>query len=165
MKKKIILSIVLLIIIIISIVGVIILIDNKRFNSSNNNDNNNNNNLSSKIGENAEIVEFNERLFLAQVDDVYINMEDYEGKYIKYTGFVYNVPETDDFVIAREYFCCGDDSTLVGFEAITDEKFQNDTWVTVTGKIVLSDKYEYLTPIMEVVDIEKATPGERYVYY
>ena len=160
--KKIILIIVLIFIIIGIGIGVIILNENSRFKSQDSIDESN---LQGKLEDGTEIIKFNDRLFLANLDDVYMNIEKYEGKIIQYTGFIHNIPDTDNFVVAREYFCCGFDASLVGFEAITDKKFKDDIWVTVTGKIVKSDKYEYVSPVMEVIDIVETSPGERYVYY
>ena len=159
--KKIILIILLSIIIIGIVIGVFVINENIRFSK----ENTNNESLKGKIEEGTEILKFSERLFLAQLDDVYMNMEEYEGRIIEYTGFVHNIPKTNDFVVAREYYCCGDDASLVGFEAVTDEKFKDETWVKVIGKIVLSNKYEYVTPVLEVLSIEETVQGERYVNY
>ena len=161
MKKKIIL-IIILVLIIACIIALIININNKsRFENVNKLDED----IKDKLEETDKIVEFNEKLFLAQMDDVYVNMEKYEGKVIQYEGFIYNIPDDENYVIGRENYCCGTDSYLVGLEVISDKKFENDTWVKITGKVVLSNKYEHITPMLEVVDVQLTDPKERFVSY
>ena len=159
--KKIILIILLMLIVVGVCIGVFIMNEDSRFKENQNT----NIDIYGKIEDSSNIIKFNDRLFLAQIDDIYMNIDKYEGKIIQYNGFIYNIPESENFVVAREYFCCGYDASIVGFETISDKKFAKDTWVTVTGKIVKSDKYEYVSPIIEVIDIQETTPGERYVYY
>lgn len=174
-KKKVILIILLILIIVLIVIGIIVLnnsveetIQSDSVTSSNQGDGSNST-LDSTIQVpevEGDAVTLNDRFFLSQLDDIYLNYEDYEGKTIQYEGFIYNIPDTDNIVVCRNYYCCGYDASLVGLECIYDEsEFENDTWVTVTGTIVISDKYTYLTPLVEVTSIVETEEGERIVGY
>lgn len=167
MKKKILLTLLLIIMLLSIVVGGVLLNDNITKTSENNvgiYGDSDLNSGSSKVGKNAIIL--TDKLFLPQLDDIYYNSGEYVGKIVQYEGFIYNIPDTNNMVVARDFYCCGFDSSLVGLECIgSEEKFENDEWVTVTGKIVLSDKYEYVTPVLEVISLVRSKEGERIVGY
>jgi len=87
-----------------------------------------------------EIVEIKEKMFIAQVNDVYLNADDYLGKTVKLEG-VFKQDEgydkTYSFVLRYGPGCCGTDGN-VGFEvAWADEKAKPypavGSWVEATG--------------------------------
>ena len=93
----------------------------------------------------GDVIEINERIFIAQTNDVYYNPEDYLGKTIKYEGIfdVYTAPETGEkyyAVIRYGPGCCGNDGN-VGFEVIWNNDYPNqDDWVEAVG--ILEDYEE-----------------------
>ena len=95
-------------------------------------------------------LEIREKLFVAQMNDIYINTDDFLGKTIKYEG-----------MFAREYYeltdsyfnmvfrfgpgCCGTDG-VVGLEVAWDEEKEDELpsdndWVEVIGVV---EEYEEL---------------------
>jgi uncharacterized membrane protein YcgQ (UPF0703/DUF1980 family) len=100
----------------------------------------------------AEILEIKETLFLTQVNDIYINPDDYWDKLIKFEGILQSVAdESDDglrhyFVIRYGPGCCGFDG-LVGFEVIGSANYPADnTWVEAIGALetAVHEGEEYL---------------------
>jgi len=91
---------------------------------------------------NKGIIEIKEKMFLSQVNDVYLNAEDYLGKTIKLEGIFKQDDGYDKsyfFVIRYGPGCCGYDGTA-GFEvAWTNEKANPypavDSWVEATGEL------------------------------
>jgi len=94
-----------------------------------------------KKTENDNIIEIKEKMFVTQVNDVYLNPEDYLGKTIKLEGVFKNEQTYDGdqycFVIRYGPGCCGNDG-IVGFEIKWDENNSKpypkaDSWVESTG--------------------------------
>ena len=88
-----------------------------------------------------DVIEITENLFVAQINDVYLNPDDYLRETFRYEGIftVFEVPErgrTYYSVIRYGPGCCGFDAD-VGFEVIWDKPYpkQND-WVEATGVLV-----------------------------
>ncbi|MDR2842455.1 MAG: hypothetical protein LBV52_04580 [Spirochaetaceae bacterium] len=93
---------------------------------------------------NNKIVEIKEKLFVAQVQDVYLNSEDYIGKTIKLEG-LFKTEISDEtgkeynYVMRYGPGCCGNDSSC-GFEIAWDKTYpQTDEWVEAVGVL---DSYE-----------------------
>jgi len=92
------------------------------------------------------VVEIKEKMFLAQVNDVYLNAEDYLGKTIKLEGIFKEEQGYEKaycFVVRYGPGCCGNDGNA-GFEvAWAKEKAHPypaiDSWVEATGVL---KKYE-----------------------
>lgn len=95
---------------------------------------------SAAIKENSKdkVVKINERLFIAQTNDIYMNAEDYLGKTISYEGIYKTVNNEDSgeilhFVIRYGPGCCAYDAEA-GFEVVWDKEWpQDDDWCEVTG--------------------------------
>jgi len=87
------------------------------------------------------VVEIKDKMFIQQINDIYLNPGDYENKTIKLEG-IYDVwqDETDSnrsrfAVYRRAPGCCGDDGK-VGFEfEYNGEKPILGDWVAVEGRI------------------------------
>jgi uncharacterized membrane protein YcgQ (UPF0703/DUF1980 family) len=91
-----------------------------------------------------EVIEIKEKMFISQVNDVYLNPEDYLGKTIKLQGLFkmeqgYN--KSYCFVLRYGPGCCGFDGN-VGFEVLwnkdNDKKKPypgEDSWVEATGEL------------------------------
>jgi hypothetical protein len=87
------------------------------------------------------IVEIKEKMFIAQVNDVYLNPDDYVGKTIKLEGLF--MTQDNGSYIPPYYFvirygpgCCGNDGNA-GFEVIWDKQEpvypQDNEWVEAVG--------------------------------
>jgi len=101
---------------------------------------------------NDNIVEIKEKMFVTQVNDVYLNPEDYLGKTIKLEGVFKNEKSYDGeqycFVIRYGPGCCGNDG-IVGFEIKWDEDNakpypKDDSWVESTGVLKQYEVEGYL---------------------
>ena len=92
----------------------------------------------------GDTVSITEKLFVAQVNDIYYNADDYLGKTIQYEGIFHHY---EDPVTGLIYFsvlrygpgCCGIDD-VVGFEVIWDHAYpETNDWVFVQG---ILEEYE-----------------------
>jgi len=97
------------------------------------------------------IIEIKEKMFIAQINDVYLNADDYFGKTIKLEG-MFKQDEVDSktysFVIRYGPGCCGYDGNA-GFEIAwsTEKPYpEADSWVEVVGvlKSYEEDQLKYL---------------------
>jgi uncharacterized membrane protein YcgQ (UPF0703/DUF1980 family) len=97
------------------------------------------------------VVEIKEKMFIAQVNDVYLNADDYMGKTIKLEG-IFKQDEGYDksyfFVIRYGPGCCGFDGTA-GFEVVwANEKAGHypavDSWVEAAGVLKSYKEDEYM---------------------
>jgi len=100
-------------------------------------------------GEASDTVEIGEKMFIAQINDIYLNADDYLGKKIKLEGvFKKSTGENPYyFVIRYGPGCCGNDG-LVGFEVAWDkEKAQpypaDDSWVEAKGVLKSYEEQGY----------------------
>jgi len=90
----------------------------------------------------ADIIEVSDKMFLTQVNNIYINREDYIGKTIRYEG-IFKVQSPSDnqppsfYALRYGPGCCGDDGNI-GFEVLWDgETIEDDAWVEIVGKLQL----------------------------
>ncbi|WP_461246731.1 TIGR03943 family putative permease subunit [Treponema sp. R6D11] len=90
---------------------------------------------------NDNIIEIKEKMFISQINDIYLNAEDYLGKTIKLQGlFKEEKPYEGDpyfFVLRYGPGCCGYDGNA-GFEIKWDESHAQpypkiDSWIETTG--------------------------------
>jgi uncharacterized membrane protein YcgQ (UPF0703/DUF1980 family) len=88
----------------------------------------------------ADIVEIGEKMFINQVNDVYLNSGDYLGKTIKLEGIFKRdegYEKTYFFVIRYGPGCCGNDGNA-GFEVVWANEKEHpypaeDSWVEAAG--------------------------------
>ena len=88
------------------------------------------------------VIEIKEKMFISQVNDVYLNPEDYLGKTIKLEG-LFKMEQGYDksycFVLRYGPGCCGNDGNI-GFEVAWDNEKKmpypgEDSWVEATGEL------------------------------
>jgi len=103
----------------------------------------------------ANVIEIKEKMFISQVNDVYLNKEDYFGKTIKLEGIFkmeYSTERAEPYCFVLRYGpgCCGTDGN-VGFEVawMNNKKKaypEKDAWVEAAGvlKTYEEDNFEYL---------------------
>jgi len=89
-----------------------------------------------KAKSNKGVVEIKEKMFISQVNDVYLNAEDYLGKTIKLEG-IFKQEEGYCFVIRYGPGCCGNDGNA-GFEVAwakgkAKQYPDADSWVEAKG--------------------------------
>jgi uncharacterized membrane protein YcgQ (UPF0703/DUF1980 family) len=96
------------------------------------------------------VLEIKDRLFIAQVSDVYKNSKDYIGTTLKYQGifgrFIENGEDIKNYYVVRYGpGCCAND-VYIGFEVILDGENISDkdyptenAWVEAIGKV---EEYE-----------------------
>jgi len=97
-----------------------------------------------------DVIEIKEKMFISQVNDVYLNKEDYLGKTIKLEG-LFKIGQADDksycFVLRYGPGCCGYDGN-VGFEVSWDKEKEKpypgeDSWVEATGELKMYEEDGY----------------------
>jgi uncharacterized membrane protein YcgQ (UPF0703/DUF1980 family) len=111
-----------------------------------------------------DLIEITEKMFIAQVNDVYLNSEDYLGKTIKLEGIFkceqfYGEDESYCFVIRYGPGCCGTDGNA-GFEVKWDKDSVQpypavESWVEATGilKMEEEDDFQYLYLDLSSLDV------------
>ena len=97
-----------------------------------------------------DVVEIKEKMFISQVNDVYLNKEDYLGKKIKLEG-LFKMEQGYDksycYVLRYGPGCCGYDGN-VGFEVSWNKDKEKpypgeDSWVEATGELKTYDEDGY----------------------
>lgn len=118
---------------------------------------------------NADEVVIQDRLFVAQFNDIYMNADDYMNRLIRYEG-IYN-EETDPrdgtvycYVYRYGPGCCGFDSN-VGFQvSIEGTPPAKEDWVEVEGYLDFYDRDGWRYLIFRVTDYTvKAERGQETV--
>ena len=116
-----------------------------------------------------DVIEISEKMFIAQLDDIYLNQSEYLNKTIRYEGIfeAYELGDTNSnqyHVFRRAPGCCGDDGQA-GFTILWDgQPPANNDWVEVTGTLQLHDdgNYEYL--VIEAATLSTLpTRGQEFV--
>ena len=115
-----------------------------------------------KNRENKEVVNIEEKVYLSQMTDVYMNTSDYVGRRISWEGYV--LPDQIDegvtgAVVRNTPGCCGDDG-LTGFyiQWAGAMPAEND-WVRVTGVLTVRAAEDNMYFLVEAEEIE--VMGER----
>jgi uncharacterized membrane protein YcgQ (UPF0703/DUF1980 family) len=87
----------------------------------------------------GDIIEIREKMFLAETNEIYLNVEDYLGKTIRYEGFFDQFTNNETrktycVVIRNGPGCCPGVDNTVGFEVFWDKGWPNrNDWVEATG--------------------------------
>ena len=117
----------------------------------------------------VELIELTNSNYTNVLKEVHDNLDKYIGKKIKFTGYIYRVPDFTDtqFVLARDMVINSNLKTLVvGFLCNYNnaKKFDNNTWVEITGTITKGTYHEEV-PVIEVTQMKNISrPAEIYVY-
>ncbi|MDR2073160.1 MAG: metal ABC transporter permease [Spirochaetaceae bacterium] len=136
-----------------------------------------------ETGVQSGIIEIKEKMFIAQINDVYLNPEDYLGKTIKLEG-LFKIDSYADmsrifcFVLRDGPGCCGNDGS-VGFEVSwpeasgtnstaplrADHEYPpQDQWVEAVGTLAFYEEegYPYLYLALDSLKV-KQTRGKVFV--
>ena len=100
----------------------------------------------------------------------YLYPNDFVGKKVTYTGFVYNDPQTMgyQFIFRFGIIHCIADSGVYGLATTgSDQTFKDNTWVTVTGTITVNyyQNLKQSLPILNLTEVKEVSqPDNPYVY-
>lgn len=118
----------------------------------------------------GDLIVVSDHNFVGWIQEIYENMEKYEGKKIKVIGFVYKSKDfsQNEFVPARMMMaCCTADLQPIGFLCRYEKTADlvKDTWIEVTGTIKVVHYNAQKTPVIMAEEIKRAsTPENEYVY-
>lgn len=126
---------------------------------------------SSKASEEEDILEITEKMYVAYINEIYMNTENYLGKKIKLEGMFTSAYEestgqTYYFVYRTGPGCCGNDGSMCGFEFTTSDAIpQENDWLEVVGTLDAYEQngYTYLTLRDSKVTV-KTERGKEVVY-
>ena len=117
----------------------------------------------------SDIINIEPSNYTNVLKTVHDNLNSYLGKKIKFSGYIYRVPDFKDtqFVLARDMIISSDLKTLVvGFlcDCPDAKKFDTNTWVEISGTIKKGSYHEEI-PVISITEIKQITkPSECYVY-
>lgn len=117
----------------------------------------------------SDIFNISSKNYTNVLKAVHEDTDTYIGKKINFTGYVYRILDFDDsqFVLARNMvISSGFNYVIVGFlcEYNDINKFEDGTWVNVTGEITKGN-YHGDIPIIRVIEINSCDkPNDEYVY-
>lgn len=101
--------------------------------------------------------------------DSHENINEYVGKRIKFSGFIYRLYDFNEnqFVLGRNMIISSDyQAVVVGFlcELNNNIKYKDGTWVEIEG-IIEKGEYHGEIPIVKITAIKEIkVPNEEYVY-
>lgn len=101
------------------------------------------------------------------LSDAYDNMENYLGKNISVTGYIFRLEDfgNNEFVIARDMLVDSSHSQVVGFLCNYNQisQYETNSWVKITGIIEIGHYFGEI-PVIRVKSIKKVTtPDEIFV--
>lgn len=107
--------------------------------------------------ENKEVISIDEKIFLSQMTDIYMNTNDYIGRIISMEGYMLPDDTGDDIigaVVRNSPGCCGDDG-ITGLSYIwgQDVPAEND-WIKVTGVLSVRVEGEQIYLVIEADEVE-----------
>lgn len=130
--------------------------------------NDNNFKVNDNISEN-QIFKIQAKNYTNILKNVHENINNFIGKKINFTGYVYRVSDLKDnqFVLARNMLINSNmQYVVVGFLCEYNEanNFKDNTWVEITGEITKGN-YHGDMPIIKITEIKEVDcPKEEYVY-
>lgn len=116
------------------------------------------------------IINISDGIFLALVNDIYVNKDEYVGKKVRISGQNVRFEDKDTgevvYAILREGpGCCYNDS-VIGFEYITDGKYpEKDKWYEMVGEVII-DKYKTGKVVkLKLIDIKEIEPKGKLIHF
>ena len=106
-------------------------------------------------------VDITEKMYVAYINEIYVNTEDYIGQTIRIQGMYQaytdeNTGQTYYYVYRVGPGCCGNDGSMCGFEFTWDGQMPKDNdWIEVVGSLRSYDEdgWTYLTLDAESVTV------------
>lgn len=118
----------------------------------------------------AELIKVEEHSFTEILTTLDLYLDNFIGKKIEITGFVYRTDAMNDqqFAVGRfAMICCSADAAPYGVfsEFALANQYKSDEWITVTGTIGKTNFNGFEIMKIDVTSIQKAeAPSEPYVY-
>lgn len=116
------------------------------------------------------IINISDGIFLALVNDIYVNKDEYLGKKVRISGQNVRFEDKDTgeviYAILREGpGCCYNDS-VIGFEYITDGKYpEKDKWYEMIGEVIV-DKYKSGKVVkLKLIEIKEVEPKGKLIHF
>ena len=116
------------------------------------------------------IINISDGIFLALVNDIYVNKAEYVGKKVRISGQNVRFEDKDTgeviYAILREGpGCCYNDS-VIGFEYITDGKYpEKDKWYEMIGEVII-DKYKTGKVVkLKLIEIKEIEPKGKLIHF
>ncbi len=114
---------------------------------------------------NAPVIEIEDRDFALWYRDMGENLDEYNGKTVKFRGMVAHNPalRKNELIVGRKVMtCCADDIAYTGLVADYEAAslFSDGAWMTVTAKISLKKHalYENRGPVLKVITAVRTDP-------
>lgn len=107
--------------------------------------------------ENKEVINIEEKIYLSQMTDVYMNTGDYIGRTISMEGYMIPYDVGDDIigaVVRSSPGCCGDDG-ITGLSFIWDGDVPADNdWISVSGVLSMRVEGQEIYLVIEADNVE-----------
>ena len=107
--------------------------------------------------ENKEVVNIDEKVFLSQMTDIYMNTNDYIGRIISMEGYMHPGDTGDEIigaVVRNSPGCCGDDG-ITGLSYIWDGDVPAENeWIKVSGVLSVRVEGEQIYLVIEADEVE-----------
>lgn len=107
----------------------------------------------------GEIIDITEKMYVAYINEIYVNTDDYLGKTLRIEG-MYTASDYEGTTYYYVYRvgpgCCGNDGSMCGFEFTYDGEMPKDNdWVRVTGTLESYEEggFNYLTIKADCVEV------------
>ena len=117
-----------------------------------------------------ETIQITTENYMEVMELIYLYPNDFVGKKVTYTGFVYNDPQTEgyQFIFRFGIIHCIADSGVYGLATTgSDQTFKDNAWVTVTGTISVNyyKNLKQTLPILNLTEVKEVSqPDNPYVY-
>lgn len=117
------------------------------------------------------IINISDEQFAAWYQDINKDMNQYEGKTLRFKGQVFRMDEfAKNEIVPVRYamVCCTADLQPCGILCRSDEasQYKDNDWVWVTGKIKIESYMDQTMPVCYVTKIEKAEKAKAaYIYF
>ena len=117
-----------------------------------------------------ETIQITTENYMEVMELIYLYPDDFVGKKVSYTGFVYNDPQTKgyQFIFRFGIIHCIADSGVYGLATTgSNQTFKDNAWVTVTGTISVNyyKNLKQTLPILNLTEVKEVSqPDNPYVY-
>ena len=111
------------------------------------------------IADMDNVIDIKEKMFIQQLNDIYINSNQYNGKTVRLEGFMYHYEDSNKtyyYVMRNAPGCCGDDGSA-GLEIAWNNEYPSDNeWVEATGviKLVNANGYSGKVPVLYLTNLD-----------
>lgn len=116
------------------------------------------------------IINISDGIFLALVNDIYVNKDEYIGKKVRISGQNVRFEDKDTgeviYAILREGpGCCYNDS-VIGFEYITDGKYpEKDKWYEMVGEVITDNYKSGKVVKLKLIEIKEIEPKGKLIHF